>query len=359
MQASKHACGKVLCLASRDIRSRKEDHVRIVKGSNVQYDKSAGFECIEFVHDSMPNFDFAKIDTSLYLFNKKISAPLLIDSMTGGYEGAEKINRTLAAAASHHNIPFSFGSLRAMIKNPKMARTYNFRFLAPDIPIIGNIGIANLPTTPVGQIEEAVKQLDLDALYVHFNPLQEAVMLEGDRNFEGVEDALARLCDKLDVPVIAKETGAGISDAVAKRFASLGVSMVNVSGAGGTSWSKVEYARKGFVPGFEEWGIPTALSIAMCSRVLPTIASGGIRSGMDVAKSIALGAVPAGSAAPFLKTGNPSKVLDEWKLQLKTVMFLTNSPDLKRLSRARLAITGRLSEQFFGLGLDHFYYSRR
>jgi len=346
-------------LATRDIRSRKEDHVRIVKESNVQYDKSAGFECIDFVHDSMPNFDFGKIDTSLYLFNRKISAPMLIDSMTGGYEGAEKINRTLAAAASHHNIPFSFGSMRAMIKNPKMAKTFNFRYLAPDIPIIGNIGIANLPTTPIEQIEAVVKQLDLDALYVHFNPLQEAVMLEGDRNFEGVDDSLAQLCDKLDVPIIAKETGAGISDTVAKRLSSLGVSMVNVSGAGGTSWSKVEYARKGNVPGFEEWGIPTALSIAMCSKILPTIASGGIRSGIDVAKSVALGAVLAGSAAPFLKADNPAKVIEEWKLQLKTTMFLTNSPDIKRLSKARLVITGRLSEQFYGLGIDHFYYSRR
>ncbi len=346
-------------MAVRDIRSRKEDHVRIVRDLDVQYVKSSGFEDVEFLHNCMPEFDFEKIDTSQYIFKRKISAPILIDSMTGGYEGAEKINRTLVTAASSHNIPFSFGSMRAMIKNPKMAKTFNFRYLAPDIPIIGNLGIANLPTTPLSQIEEVVKQLDLDALYIHFNPLQEAVMMEGDRNFEGVADSLAELCDKIDVPVIAKETGAGISDTCAKRLAGLGVSMVNVSGSGGTSWSKVEYARKGYVPGFEEWGIPTALSVAMCSNILPTIASGGIRNGLDVAKSIALGAVLAGSAAPFLKSENPADIITEWKLQLKTAMFLTNSPDLKRLSKSRIIITGKLAEQFYALGIDHFSYSRR
>ncbi|HQT44600.1 MAG TPA: alpha-hydroxy-acid oxidizing protein, partial [Candidatus Micrarchaeota archaeon] len=282
-----------------------------------------------------------------------------IDSMTGGYEGAEKINRTLATAAAYHNIPFSFGSMRAMIKNPAMARTFNFRYLAPDIPIIGNIGIANLPTTPVDQIEGAAKKLDLDALYVHFNPLQEAVMMEGDRNFEGVADSLAELCDKVDIPVIAKETGAGMSDSAAKRLSALGVSMLNVSGSGGTSWSKVEYARKGYVPGFEEWGIPTALSIALCSKILPTIASGGIRNGIDIAKSVALGAVLAGSAMPFLKAEDPAGLIAEWKLQLKTAMFLANAPDMARLGRARVVVTGRLSEQFYALGIDHFSYSRR
>ncbi|MBM3229783.1 type 2 isopentenyl-diphosphate Delta-isomerase, partial [Candidatus Parvarchaeota archaeon] len=174
-----------------------------------------------------------------------------------------------------------------------------------------------------------------------------------------VADAFGNLCDRLDVPVIAKETGAGISDRVARQLADLGAKMVNVSGAGGTSWSKVEYARQGFVQGFGEWGIPTAVSIMMCSKILPTIASGGVRSGIDIAKSMALGARLGASASPFLKAKDPSLLIKDWAKQVRTVMFLTSCKNLSELANARLVFSGNVSKYMFCMGIDHYKYSQR
>jgi len=343
----------------RTITSRKADHVKIVETQDVEYRKATGFDDVDFLHCAMPDMDMEAADTSLYLFGKKLSSPILIDSMTGGYEGAEIINRRLAKAAQDQMVAFSFGSMRPMLKDSSQAKTYSVRNIAPDIPLIGNIGIANLPTLNLEDLETAISRLELDALAVHFNPLQEAVQIEGDRDFTGVSEAFGRLCDRLDIPVIAKETGAGMSDSVCRKLADLGATMINVSGAGGTSWSKVEYARKGYVQGFGEWGIPTAVSILMCSKILPTIASGGVRSGMDIAKSIALGAKLGAAASPFLKAGDPNQVIKDWTLQLKTVMFLTNSKKLADLGHARVTILGDLSKYMFCMGIDHFKYSQR
>ncbi|MBM3229573.1 type 2 isopentenyl-diphosphate Delta-isomerase, partial [Candidatus Parvarchaeota archaeon] len=170
-------------MVERTIKSRKAQHVKIVETKDVEYRKATGFDDIDFVHCAMPDLDFAKIDTSLQLFGKKLSAPIMIDSMTGGYEGAGQINQKLAKAAQENQVAFSFGSMRAMLKSPEFTSTYKVRDVAPDIPIIGNVGAVNLPQMGVKGIEGAVKKLELDALAVHFNPLQEAVQMEGDRDF--------------------------------------------------------------------------------------------------------------------------------------------------------------------------------
>src|SRR4030095_11556310 len=226
---------------------------------------------------------------------------ILITGMTGGYSDAEGINKGLAAAAEEHNLAFGVGSQRAMIEKPELLRTYLVRDVAPKIPLLSNIGAFQLKKYSFDQIDSLVQKIEADALAVHLNALQEVVQPEGDTDFSGVLDAITRTADKLSVPIVAKETGAGISQDVALKLKSAGVKYIDVSGAGGTSWSKVEYLRRGETPGFENWGIPTVEAIMQWRGVLPLIASGGVRDGLDGAKAITLGAELCGAAFPFIK----------------------------------------------------------
>ena len=188
---------------------RKREHVDITLNKDITYRKTTGFEDIEFIHNALPEADFQKIDTSIRFLNRTLSFPFFIDSMTGGHGKAGGTNRRLSSAAQETKIAFSLGSIRAMIENPKLKETFAVREFAPDIPIIANIGAAQLTQMPHENIISAVESLDADAIQVHLNPLQEVLQPEGDRNFEGVEKSLSDFCRSCKFPVIAKETGAG------------------------------------------------------------------------------------------------------------------------------------------------------
>ena len=288
--------------------------------------------------------------------------------MTGGYAGAGKINMGLAQAAEELGLAMGVGSQRAMIERWELAPSYNIRKAAPRIPLFGNIGIFQLKRYKADQIVQALEQIGADALAVHLNPLQEVMQPEGDKDFSGCLAALHHLCSKLHVPVIAKEVGSGLSGHVAKQLAEAGVKYIDVSGAGGTSWSAVEIERgRGAHCEYWDWGIPTAVAVADVARStqLPIIASGGIRSGLDVAKGIALGASYGAAAYPFLvavsKGGakGAARELSSWIDSLKIAMFLTRSRNLAELAKAKIFITGRTAELMGLMGQNlASYYGR-
>jgi isopentenyl-diphosphate delta-isomerase len=319
--------------------SRKKDHVELVISEGAQYSQTAGFEKVEFIHNALPEISLDSVDLSVKFLGKSLKHPLLITGMTGGYSDAEAINKGLAAAAEKFGLAFGVGSQRAMIEKPALARTYRVRDVAPKIPLLSNIGAFQLKKYKFDQIDSLVQSIEADALAIHLNPLQEVIQPEGDTDFSGVLDAIGKTCSKLSVPVIVKETGAGISQDVAIKLRDAGVKYLDISGAGGTSWSKVEYLRYGHIPGFENWGIPTVESLLQCRGVLPLIASGGIRSGVEGAKAIALGAQICGAAYPFIKAQR-DKELDQFIAlflkQLKVCAYLTGSRTHDELSRAKM-----------------------
>ncbi len=319
--------------------SRKKDHVELVIKKGAQYEKSAGFERISFVHDALPELSLDSVDLGTEFFGKRVRYPLLITGMTGGYKDAIDINKALAAAAEAHGLAFGVGSQRAMIEKPELAKTYRVRDVAPSIPLLSNIGAFQLKRYSVAQIESLISAIDADGLAVHLNPLQEVIQPEGDTDFSGVLDAIRKTCETLSVPVLVKETGAGISQDVAIRLKEAGVKYLDVSGSGGTSWSKVEYLRNGNIPGFEDWGIPTVEARIQCRGVLPMVASGGIRDGLDASKAIALGADMCGAAYPFIKA-HRDRALDEYVAlftkQMRVCAYLTGSRTLDALKKAKL-----------------------
>ncbi len=324
---------------AKQTESRKKDHVDIVLAKDVQYTKKTGFQDIDFVHCALPECDFNKIDLSCTFLNKKLGVPLLITGMTGGYKDAERINKELATAAEEYKLAFGVGSQRAMIENSTLRKTYAVRDVAPSIPLLGNIGGVQLKKYGIEKIADLVSQIEADALAIHLNSLQEIIQPEGDRDFTGILKMIEKACEKLGVPVIVKETGAGISGGLALMLKDAGVAYVDVSGAGGTSWSKVEYERKGFIPGFENWGIPTVASILMCKGILPLIGSGGIRNGIDVAKCITLGCEIGGAAYPFIKAaeeGTLSSLIESWITQVRVCAFLTGSKNYSELKKAKI-----------------------
>jgi isopentenyl-diphosphate delta-isomerase len=319
--------------------SRKKDHVELVLRKKAQYRKTTGFENIEFIHNALPEISLEDVDLSVDFLGKRLSYPIMITAMTGGYKDAKKINRDIAKAAQEHGLAFGVGSQRAMIEDPPLAGTFRVRDVAPDISLLANIGAFQLKRYSSEQIESLVSSIEADALAVHLNPLQEVVQPEGDTDFTGVLDAIRKTCENLDVPVVVKETGAGITQTVAEQLRDAGVSYLDVAGAGGTSWSKVEYLRAGPVPGFDNWGIPTSECIMLCRGVLPLIASGGIRHGVDGAKAIALGAELAGAAFPFLEAWKNKRLdgyIETFKQQMRISAFLTGSKSHADLRHTKL-----------------------
>ena len=337
---------------------RKEEHLRIALNEDVEYKAlSTGLEDYQFIHQALPEIDLDSVDLSTSLFGKKLSAPLVISSMVGGIEAAKRINQNLAQAAQALGVAMGVGSQRCAVDDESTASTYMVRSVAPDILLFANLGAIQLNNGyGVDECRRAVEMIEADALILHLNPLQEALQPGGNTNFAGLLRKIEQVCHKLPVPVIVKEVGCGISEDVARKLASVGVAGIDVSGAGGTSWSEVERLRahsqtdNNVAAGFASWGIPTAESIQMVLRGAPglsVIASGGIRTGLDVAKSIALGADAAGMAAPLLKAANDSaesviEALQEVIEGLRICMFcigasrlteLKNSPLLKRKSR--------------------------
>jgi isopentenyl-diphosphate delta-isomerase len=330
---------------------RKADHIRINLNQRVQSGRTTGLDRYYFPHQGLPELDLDQIRLDFSLFGKKVSAPLFISSMTGGTGEAEKINRNLAAAAQQAGIPMGVGSQRAALEDPAQAGTFQVRNNAPDILLFANLGAVqlNYGTTP-DDCQRAVDMIMADALILHLNPLQEAVMAEGDTKFSGLAAKIEAVCKSLSVPVIAKEVGWGISHQTAERLMQAGISAIDVAGAGGTSWSEVEMHRaenehdKQIAGAFIEWGIPTAKSIQIvrqASAELPVFASGGIRSGVDIAKSIALGATMGGMASPFLKAAAVSAeavlgVIHRVIREIQISMFAAGAADLSALSEIQL-----------------------
>ena len=291
--------------------SRKADHLRI----NLEHDVGAkgirsGFEAFRFRHCALPEIDLADVSMRTALFGRELHAPLLISSMTGGTAQAQTINRTLAAVAQKHGIAIGLGSGRALLERPELRATFDVRDTAPDALLLANLGAVQLNRGyGATECKRIVDLLQADALILHLNPLQEALQAEGDTVFRGLLRKIKAFCKALDVPVVVKEVGWGLSDSVVSALFDAGVSAVDVAGAGGTSWSEVERYRLSdpwrarVAARFANWGIPTAESLIAARAAAPNktiIASGGLRDGVDVTKALALGADGAGIAAPFL-----------------------------------------------------------
>lgn len=290
---------------------RKGDHLDLCATDDVAFSgKTTLFDAVDLVHDALPELDIDQIDLSTTLVGKSVRAPVVISAMTGGVDRAETINRDLASVAQEHGIAFGFGSMRPLFEEGNTLG-YRVRDVAPDALLFGNLGGVQAAAASTDQIEQIIGISGVDALCVHLNPAQEVVQAGGDTDFRGVLDGIARLVEELSVPVIAKETGAGLSRQVGLRLARQGVKHVDISGAGGTSWVAVETLRararsRSLGERFWDWGIPTAASITQVGELAfdTVIATGGIRHGLDIAKAIALGATAGGMARPFLMAHN-------------------------------------------------------
>ncbi len=344
---------------SEQISKRKDDHIRITKEEDVDCG-DAGFDDVKLIHKALPEINKDEIDTSCRMLGKTLDAPILIDSITGGSERGKKLNRRLAAAAEECNIGIGVGSQRAALEDGSLAETYSVvRDVAPTSLVYGNIGAAQLREYNIERLEELVDMIDADALAVHLNFAQEAAQPEGDVNARGCISAMKDVVEMLSVPVMVKETGCGISGSLAKKLSDIGVDIINTGGMGGTSWPYIESrraeavghkkkARVGRI--FKSWGIPTAASVVETSEHHPYIvASGGIRSGLDIAKSLALGARAAAAAAPFLEPAlkNEDRVVGTVEAmveELRTAMFVTGNKNLEDLNETETVITGKLRE---------------
>ncbi|MFC7046443.1 type 2 isopentenyl-diphosphate Delta-isomerase [Halobacteriaceae archaeon GCM10025711] len=338
---------------------RKDDHLRIVAEEDVET-TGAGFADVRLVHEALPELHRDAVDTTVDLLGHRLQAPILIESMTGGHPNATKINRALAKAAGETGIAMGVGSQRAGLEDAATVESFSVvRDAAPDAFVYGNIGAAQLPEYGVERVEEAVEMIDADAMAVHLNFLQEAVQPEGDVDARGVLDAIERVAADLSVPVLVKETGNGISRATAERLVDAGVDAIDVAGQGGTTWSGVEAyraaasgERRGERLGttFRAWGVPTVASTVEAAEVHPqVVASGGVRSGLDVAKAIALGARAGGLAKPFLRPAGQGadavvEVVEDLVAELRTAMFVTGSATVADLQDADVVVTGRTRE---------------
>ncbi len=332
--------------------SRKLDHILINLEQDVQFPRlTTGLERYHFLHQALPELNLNDIDTTVTVFGKRLRSPILISSMTGGTDMARAINRNLAQAAQQHGIAMGLGSQRAAIEDDALASSYAVRELAPDIPLFANVGAIQLNYGyGLEQCRRAVDMVDADALILHFNVLQEAVQAEGDIDFAGLLGKVEAVCAGIDAPVIAKEVGWGFSRQAARALADAGVAAIDVAGAGGTSWSEVEYHRAPsdfharVARSFADWGIPTATAIQYARSAapeLPVFASGGLRDGIDIAKCIALGADLAGLASPFLQAASQSaeavhELIRVLKAQLRVAMLCAASADIAALRQAEL-----------------------
>jgi isopentenyl-diphosphate delta-isomerase len=326
---------------------RKAEHLRISLERDVRFPSlTTGLERFRFVHRALPDLNLAEVDLSTRLLGRSLRLPLLISSMTGGTAEAEDINRHLARAAQARGVALGLGSLRAALESPLLARTFQVRQLAPDVLLLANLGAVQLNYGyTVEHCRRAVEMVDADALFLHLNPLQEALQADGNLNWAGLLGKIQALCRALEVPVVIKEVGWGISEQVARQLADAGVAAIDVAGSGGTSWSEVERYRQGqaarrqLAAAFRDWGIPTADALLAARRgapQLPLIGSGGIRNGIDVAKVLALGATAAGIATPLLKAAAVGAdaaidLIDRIGAELRVAMFCAGAGNIDAL----------------------------
>ena len=331
--------------------TRKVDHIRINLDEDVRSSLTTGLERYHFSHRALPELDLESVDLSQSLFRRPLKAPLLISSMTGGAEEAMLINARLAEAAQETSIAMGIGSQRAAIEDPSLADSFRVRQFAPDILLFANLGAVQLNYGyGKDECQQAVDMIEADALILHLNALQEAVQPEGDTRFSGLANKIEAICNALSVPVIAKEVGWGFSEADIKLLINAGVAAIDVAGAGGTSWSQVEMYRatnesqRRLAAAFIGWGVPTAEGIRDVHQLapkLPIIASGGLRTGIDIAKSIALGASLGGMASPYLKAADQSteaviQTIDEIAREIQVCMFAAGAGNIAQLQNLEL-----------------------
>ena len=334
--------------------SRKTEHIRINLDEDVSSSITSGLEQYRFEHQALPELNLSQVNLETEFLGKTLRAPILISSMTGGTDEAERLNQRLAIAAQEAGIAMGVGSQRAALENSSLDRTFQIRKFAPDILLFANLGVIQLNYGyGVDECFRAVEMVGADGLILHLNALQEAVQPDGDTDFSGIIQKIEHVCNVLGVPVIAKEVGWGISERAAKSLINAGVAAIDVAGAGGTSWSQVEmYRAKSpsqarLAASFRDWGIPTAQSILNVRNVdqdIPLIASGGVQTGVEIAKCIALGADIGGMASPFLKAAAISGdetllTIREIKQEIQVAMFAAGVKDIEALFALKLIKT--------------------
>lgn len=354
--------------------SRKMDHIRICLEKDME-SRQNPFDDIVLVHRAMPEIIEPEIDMSCSFLGIRLKAPIIINAMTGGHPDTKEINQNLATAAQEMGIAMGVGSQRAALEDPGLADTFSVvRDAAPDIPLIGNIGAVQLRRSgrEVPEVlERLAEMIDADAIAVHLNFLQESIQPEGDKDAYGVVEAIKAAASG-HIPIIVKETGAGISREVASELVRAGVKIIDVSGVGGTSWSGVEACRALEAGDLESeqmgrlfwsWGIPTTVSIVECACFgADVISSGGVRSGLDVARSLALGASLAGTALPMLEPATKSsqavvRAMKSYLRALRISMFLTGCKNISELRRTPLVVFGRTREWLELRGFDMSNFS--
>ncbi len=330
------------------ITKRKRDHLEVAASGRADFAKSTLLEHVHLVHQAVPELALDGIDLATELVGKRLAAPLVITGMTGGTPEAAAVNRDLARAAQAAGVAFGVGSQRAMDEHPELLGTYQVRDVAPEVVLFGNVGAVQALAMGPARVVALAKQIGADALAIHLNAGQELIQERGDRDFRGVIDAIARIVDAAGMPVIVKETGCGLSAEAARALVGAGVTTVDTAGAGGTSWVAVEAVRapegsdaQSLGEELWDWGVPTAVSVAACVRAgLVTVASGGMRSGYDIARALALGARAGGMAAPMLRAQRAGGVdgvraaIDRIVASIRSVCLLTGCARAADLARA-------------------------
>jgi len=344
------------------VERRKGEHLQIVSAGDVDSPVGPGWQDVHLVHSALPAVGLDEVDVSTELLGHPLRAPLMIAAMTGGHPDAREINRRLAAAAERHGLAMGVGSQRAALRHPELAPTYAVaREAAPNALLVGNLGAAQLiaqasgDLIDAGGIRTAIEMIGADALAIHLNFLEELVQTEGDRRAGGIREALRAAVSASPVPVVAKETGAGISRDVALELARLGFSALDVGGAGGTSFAAVEAKRAAehgdprgvrFGHTFRDWGLPTAVSlVGAAASGLPVIATGGVRTGLDAARAIALGACAVSVGRPLLVAAMAGDdAIDEWiglfVEELRGAVFLSGVGSCRELHRVPRVVGG-------------------
>lgn len=327
-------------------RDRKAEHLELARDEAVQAGRRY-FDAYRFEHRALPDLDLAAVDTGVEFLGRRLSAPLLISCMTGGTGEALQINRDLARAAEETGVALGLGSQRKAIEDPGQEASFQVRDRAPSVPLLANLGAVQLNYGyGTDECRAAVEMTDADALVFHLNPLQEAIQPEGDSDFRSLLPKIARVAEDLQVPVIVKEIGCGISADEGRALAEAGIRIVDVAGHGGTSWARIEARRASDMDlgeVFADWGIPTPRAIASLAGVdgLTVIGSGGLRTGVDMAKAIAIGADLTAMAKPFLEAAGEghervAEAIERRIRELQIAMFCTGSGTIGELEEAKL-----------------------